>query len=53
VIFQIRGTNAALEDAFDQIVSEAEEKLDFQVQPFDTIGQRPWGFNPDILAKDE
>jgi guanosine-3',5'-bis(diphosphate) 3'-pyrophosphohydrolase len=52
VIFQIRGTNAALEDAFDQIVSEAEEKLDFQVQPFDTIDQRPWGFNPDTLAKE-
>jgi guanosine-3',5'-bis(diphosphate) 3'-pyrophosphohydrolase len=52
VIFQIRGTNAALEDTFDQIISEAEEKLDFQVQPFDTIDQRPWGVNPDTLAKD-
>lgn len=53
VIFQIRGTNADLETAFDQVLSEAEEKLDFQIQPFETIEQRPWGFDPSMVPEKE
>ena len=53
VISQIRGTNKALEAAFDQIINEAEEKLNFQVQPFDSIDQRPWGFDPNQVPQEE
>jgi len=53
VIAQIRGTNAALEAAFDQIITEAEEKLDFKVQPLDTIDQRPWGFDLNQMPEEE
>jgi len=42
VIAQIRGANAHLEAAFDTLVNEAEEQLDFTIQPFDTIDQRKW-----------
>ncbi len=42
VIAQIRGTNNYLEAAFDNLVIEAEEQLDFTIQPFDTIDQRKW-----------
>ncbi len=42
VIEQIRGTNNYLEAAFDTLVIEAEEQLDFIIQPFDTIDQRKW-----------
>lgn len=53
VISQIRGTNPALEAAFDQLISEAEEKLDFQIEPFDTIDQRPWGFDPSRIPEEK
>ena len=53
VIAQIRGTNEALEAAFDQIITEAEEILDFQVQPFDSIDQRPWGFAPNQVPQED
>ena len=53
VIAQIRGTNPGLEAAFDQIITEAEEKLNFQVQPFDTIGQRSWGFDLKKMPEEE
>ena len=53
VIAQIRGTNPGLEAAFDQIITEAEEKLNFQVQPFDTIGQRSWGFDIKKMPEEE
>jgi guanosine-3',5'-bis(diphosphate) 3'-pyrophosphohydrolase len=43
VVSQIRGTNPGLEAAFDHLLKEAEEQLDFSVQPFDSIDQRPWG----------
>jgi len=53
VISQIRSTNEALEAAFDQIITEAEEILDFQVQPFDSIDQRPWGFAPNQVPQED
>ena len=43
VVSRIRGVNAPLENAFDAILSEAEAQLDFEIQPFQTIHQRPWG----------
>lgn len=46
VIARIRGTNAPLEDAFDAILFEAEKKLDYAIQPFETVNQRPWAPNP-------
>lgn len=52
VISQIRGTNPGLEAAFDQIITEAEEKLNFKVQSFETIDQRPWGFDPNKVAEE-
>jgi guanosine-3',5'-bis(diphosphate) 3'-pyrophosphohydrolase len=42
VVYQIRGANAALESALDAVFKEAEEKLDFQIESFDTIQQRKW-----------
>lgn len=46
VIARIRHTNPPLETAFDAILIEAEEKLDYAIQPFETVNQRPWGPNP-------
>jgi len=46
VINQIRGTNADIESAFDEILSESEERLDFCIQPLETLDQRPWGLDP-------
>lgn len=45
VISQIRGANAALESAFDSVLTDAETELAFQLQPFSTIHQRPWGWS--------
>jgi guanosine-3',5'-bis(diphosphate) 3'-pyrophosphohydrolase len=42
VLAQVRGTNAPLEDAFTAMLAEAEAELDFKIQPFDTIQERPW-----------
>lgn len=46
VIARIRGTNAPLEDAFDAVLVEAEKKLDYAIQSFETVNQRPWAPNP-------
>jgi len=46
VVSEIRGTNAALEAAFDQMLHEAENKLDFSIKPFRTVNQRPWAPHP-------
>jgi len=45
VVEKIRGTNNPLEAAFDQVLSEAQEKLNFKIKPYDSIDQRPWGPN--------
>lgn len=45
VIFQLRGVNTPLEAAFDAIINQAEIQLDFQVKPFSSIHQRPWGWS--------
>lgn len=46
VVSEIRGTNAPLEAAFDQMLEKAEEHLDFKVKPFTTVDQRPWAPHP-------
>jgi len=46
VIAASRGTNAPLEDAFDQMLAEAEDQLEFTIKPFQTVNQRPWAPNP-------
>jgi GTP diphosphokinase / guanosine-3',5'-bis(diphosphate) 3'-diphosphatase len=43
VLAQIRGTNPPLEEAFDKMAAQAEAELDFTLQPFDTVNQRPLG----------
>lgn len=43
VLAQVRGTNPPLESAFDALVTEAEMRLIFDLQPFETVNQRPWG----------
>lgn len=43
VIAQIRGTNASLEEAFDEMLVQAQNHLEFIIQPFNTVNQRPWG----------
>ena len=43
VVAQIRGTNLPLESAFDIILAEAESKLAFHLEPFETVSDRPWG----------
>ncbi len=43
VVAQIRGTNLPLESAFDTMLAEAETELSFQLEPFETVSNRPWG----------
>ena len=43
VIFLIRGTNRQLEGAFDQVLARAEKELDYQIKPFTSVNDRPWG----------
>ncbi len=45
VVSQIRGASAALEHAFDAVLIKAETELHYQIQPFETIHQRPWGWS--------
>lgn len=45
VVAQIRSTNPHLEAAFDEMLLEAEISLNFTIEPFETIKNRPWGFN--------
>jgi len=45
VVEKIRGTNLALEVAFDDMLADAELMLDFEILPFETIEQRPWALN--------
>lgn len=42
VVAQMRGANANLEEAFDEVLSDAEQTLNFVIEPFDTVHQRPW-----------
>jgi guanosine-3',5'-bis(diphosphate) 3'-pyrophosphohydrolase len=51
VIYQIRGTNAPLEAAFDQILAKTENHLNFTVQPFETIDEREW--SPKYIKSDQ
>ena len=46
VIAKIRGVNPPLENAFDQMLIEAESQLQFSIQPFSSVDQRPWAPNP-------
>lgn len=46
VIARIRGTNAPLEAAFDSVLIDAEKKLDYVIESFETVNQRPWRPNP-------
>lgn len=43
VIAKIRNTNAPLENAFDSVLIEAEKKLNYAIQTFETVNQRSWG----------
>jgi guanosine-3',5'-bis(diphosphate) 3'-pyrophosphohydrolase len=43
VVENIRGTNQALESAFDLMLAEAQEHLGYKIEPFTSINQRPWG----------
>jgi guanosine-3',5'-bis(diphosphate) 3'-pyrophosphohydrolase len=43
VVFRIRGTNQQLETAFDQLLARAERELDYQIKPFSSVNERPWG----------
>ncbi|MDT8382063.1 MAG: HD domain-containing protein [Brevefilum sp.] len=45
VVENIRGTNSLLEAAFDQVLSEAQGRLNFKILPFETVDERPWGPN--------
>ncbi len=42
VIFQIRGANAALEYAFDSLLREAGASINFHLQPFSSVHERPY-----------
>lgn len=46
VIAKIRGANPPLENAFDLMLTEAEDRLQFSIQPFSTVNQRPWAPDP-------
>lgn len=43
VVSRIRGTNQALEQAFDEMLAQAEGELAYKIEPFDSINDRPWG----------
>jgi hypothetical protein len=45
VVARIRGTNAALELAFDEMLTEAEDKLNFEVKSIESVNNRPWAPN--------
>lgn len=49
VLYRIRGTNPQLEAAFDRVMTRAEEELDYQIRPFSSVNNRPWG--PDYKYK--
>jgi guanosine-3',5'-bis(diphosphate) 3'-pyrophosphohydrolase len=42
VVYEIRGTNTDLEDAFDRMLYDAENQLNFSIKPFGSVNQRPW-----------
>ncbi len=46
VLAEIRGTSARLEEAFDQMLLDAEQQLEFTIKPFQSVNQRPWA--PDL-----
>jgi len=50
VIAQIRGTNPSLEAAFDEMLSQAEKTLDYKLETFETVNDRPWGPNIDASS---
>jgi guanosine-3',5'-bis(diphosphate) 3'-pyrophosphohydrolase len=43
VVSRIRGTNQALEQAFDEMLAQAEGELAYKIKSFNTISERPWG----------
>ncbi len=43
VIEKIRGINQPLEDAFDRMLAEAQEQLNFTIKAFKSVNDRPWG----------
>jgi len=45
VVENIRGTNCPLEAAFDQVLSEAQGRLNFKILPYESVDERPWGPN--------
>jgi guanosine-3',5'-bis(diphosphate) 3'-pyrophosphohydrolase len=45
VVENIRGTNSPLEAAFDQVLSEAQGRLNFKILPYESVNERPWGPN--------
>ena len=53
VIDGIRGVNPPLENAFDQMLTKAEGQLQFTIQPFSTVNQRPWAPNPSTNSPKE
>lgn len=42
VVNRLSGTNIPLEDAFDEMFAQAEQQLNFKIQPIETLHQRPW-----------
>ncbi len=42
VTHHIRGTNPPLENAFDEMLQEAQKQFAFTIQPFETVNQRRW-----------
>ena len=48
VVYEIRGTNPSLENAFDEMLHDAQAQLEFTVKPFGTVNQRPWAHNEPI-----
>ena len=43
VIYRIRGTDPRLEAAFDRVMDQAEEDLNYRIMPFSSVNDRPWG----------
>lgn len=43
VVAQIRNTNPSLESAFDEMLTQAQKTLNFTLEPFETVNNRPWG----------
>lgn len=50
VVWQFHGTNLPLENAFNDMLAEAENKLNFKLEHLSTLNNRPWAPEGDAFT---